>query len=72
MSLRPGCVESGGVAGELVRYPSGVGGCIWIRLCDDPDLADCGVCFDFTEEQLPHLLNVMQRLAALTPVLPGR
>lgn len=56
----------GKIRGELVRYKSGVSGCVWIPFPTQHDEHDVdgvddgsGICFDFSHEDLNDIAQVM-------------
>jgi len=52
-------VQQGGLRGEKVQYPDGVGCCVWYPWEDD---TDTGLCFDFPEEDIDDLIVLLQKL----------
>ncbi len=52
--------KSGKYLGEKVKFPDGVGVCIWEPL--DPKEPEVGICFDFAEEDIDDLINLLRQL----------
>lgn len=57
-------IASGRIRGEKVRYPDGVGCCIWIPFPDDEDV---GLCFDFSASDLDDMILVLMQLKTIEP-----
>lgn len=51
-------VKSGKYRGEKVRYPDGVGCCVWMLLKED-DEDSAGICFDFSYENIDDVMKVI-------------
>jgi hypothetical protein len=65
-------VKSGKYRGDKVKYPDGVGVCIWEVLPDangvvQDDDESAGLCFDFPEDAMPDIKNVLQGLEETEP-----
>ena len=56
------------VQGELradkIKYPDGVGCCIWYPL---PGTEDAGICFDFHADDIPDMIKLLQTLQDAEP-----
>ena len=52
-------LKRGSLRAEKVEYPDGVGCCVWKILGDEED---CGMCFDFAEEDLDDMIKILQDL----------
>lgn len=56
------------VQGELradkIKYPDGVGCCIWYPL---PGTEDAGICFDFRANDIPDIIKLLQTLQDAEP-----
>jgi len=56
-------VKSGLYRAEKVRYPDGVGCCVWRKFKDeDSDEDSAGLCFDFPGDEYEDMLKVIQGL----------
>ena len=52
---------------DKVKYPDGVGCCIWkpfnTKLDEsDEDYSDAGICYDFSEEDIPEIISVLKTI----------
>lgn len=60
-------IKRGRVCGERVRYPDGVGGCIWIPFPGEDD--DTGICFDFEDSDLDDMIELLTALKGAEPAV---
>lgn len=54
-------IKHGKYCGDKIQYPDGVGCCIWIPIGDQDELK-FGICFDFSEEDIDQLVELLQQL----------
>lgn len=49
----------GDLRADKIQYPDGVGCCIWYPL---PGTDNAGICFDFSAEDIPDMIKLLQTL----------
>ena len=54
----------GNLRADRIRYPDGVGCCIWYPL---PGTEDAGICFDFHADDIPDMIKLLQTLQDAEP-----
>ena len=59
--------RQGKFRGDKIQFPDGVGCCVWTPLSDEPDDDDCGLCYDFSFEDIDDLITLLQTLKTSTP-----
>lgn len=53
----------GNLRGDKIQYHDGVGCCIWYPLADDDGiLGGAGLCFDFSADDIPDMIKLLQTL----------
>ena len=57
-------IKKGKLRGEAVRYPDGVGCCIWYPFDDDDD---AGIAFDFPRSDIDDLIALLEELKVIEP-----
>lgn len=56
--------KSGNIRGDKVKYPDGIGCCIWHPFPDDENT---GVCWDFEFEDIDDIINLLITLKEAEP-----
>ena len=51
--------KSGRWRAEKIKYPDGIGGCIWLVIDENDD--SFGLCLDFELEDIPHMISVLEQ-----------
>ena len=54
----------GDLRADKIKYPDGVGCCIWYPLADTED---AGICFDFHADDIPDMIKLLQTLQDAEP-----
>ena len=58
----------GDLRADKIRYPDGVGCCIWYPLADDGGVLEgAGPCFDFSAEDIPDMIRLLRTLQDAEP-----
>lgn len=59
-------LKQGRLRGDRVRYDDGtIGRCVWYPISEELD--DCGMCFDFSDEDANDLIELQRRLSETEP-----
>ena len=61
--------RSGELYGDKIKYPDGVGCCIWRPLPGDEHPETGGLAWDFTAEEIPDLIILLGKLIKAPAVL---
>ena len=57
--------KKGNLRAEKIRYPDGIGCCIWIPISEEDD--DVGLCWDFSFENIDNLIELLKTLKDVEP-----
>ena len=63
-------LKRGKLRGDVVRYPDGVGCCVWYPLVDPDDPNDdeeCGIAFDFSLSDVDDFIALLQEMKTTEP-----
>jgi hypothetical protein len=61
--------KNGRLRGEKVKYPDGIGCCVWYPFPneDGEDDEDAGLCFDFGYDDIDDLIALLQEMKVTEP-----
>ena len=59
-------IKKGNLRGEKVKYPDGVGCCIWFPVGEGKD-AGMGLCFDFSDTDLDDMIELLKEMKETEP-----
>lgn len=59
-------IKKGNLRGEKIKYPDGVGCCIWFPMGEGED-EGTGLCFDFSADELDDMIELLTELKEIEP-----